>query len=279
MVPSLFFFFSPFSLCCVSPTLSRLADQLREERGADGWLHQWTLIVHLQGALGPGSSYLETWWQMPLKMVAMRHRFPGNCTLGPALPLPPCVSLLYPRDLLSPPLRPIHRDDLYLSISFTPTQRRCAAERCIDCLTDWGTRTLFNKERQRHTCPFSYVFTATGLKQNFSPYEHISLLYMHIGRGCVDGKQALYISNYTPSTLSVNKPLPLRDMWNPALAVETLSVPTNTQPARPQTDIFQSDDKEPRNRGNGLIWHILLSDLWLTRPNGNVHSASVSHSV
>lgn len=58
--------------------------------------------------------------------------------------------------------------------------------------------------------------------------------------GIVDGKQVLYISNYTPSTYcpSVNKPLQLGDMWNPALAVETLLVPAISQPDRLQTNIF-----------------------------------------
>ncbi len=118
-----------------------LADQLREEWGVNGWLHQWTLIVHLQGALGPRSSYLETWWQMSLKIVAMRHRFPGNCSRCPALSLSVCLSSLScfslsTHDLLSPPQHLIQHDDLYLSIFFTPTQRRCAVERCIDCLIE-----------------------------------------------------------------------------------------------------------------------------------------------
>lgn len=60
------------------------------------------------------------------------------CTLAP----PPCLSFFLLRlsfsthDLLSPPQRLIHHDDLYLSICFPPTQRRCAVERCIDCLTE-----------------------------------------------------------------------------------------------------------------------------------------------
>lgn len=84
----------PFFLC----RLSRPSDQpiSWEEWGADGWLLGWTLIVHLQGALGPGNGYLETWWQMLLKIVAVRHRFPGNRLHGPALSLALFMSLLYP---------------------------------------------------------------------------------------------------------------------------------------------------------------------------------------
>lgn len=108
----------PFFLFCHSHPVW-LADQLREEWGANGWLHQWTLIVHLQGALRPGSSYLETWWQMSLKIVAMRHRFPGNCSHGPVLSLSLCLSSLScislsTHDLLSPPQRLIHHVSVHL---------------------------------------------------------------------------------------------------------------------------------------------------------------------
>lgn len=131
----------PFSLFLLSHPVW-LADQLQEGWGTNGWLHQWTLIVHLQGALGPGSSYLETRWQMSLKIVAMRHRFPGNCSCGPALSLF-SVSLFFSLHLSFYPWPPFttsasHSPQWFVSVllSVTPTQRRCAVERCVDCLTE-----------------------------------------------------------------------------------------------------------------------------------------------
>lgn len=158
-------------------------------------------------------------------------------------PLPSVSLFLYPasslstHDLLSPSQRLIHHD-LYLSISFTPTQRRCAGERCIDCLTEEPEHCLTRKtlHHKTHIFPHGRTFTAfSGQKKSI--YEHLFIINAHWMR-FVDGKQALYISNYTTSTLTVNKPLQLGDMWNPALAVETLLVPAISHPARLQTRIL-----------------------------------------
>ncbi len=78
---------------------------------------------------------------MSVKIVSTRHRFPGNCSHGPALSLPLCLSSLFcvsfsTHDLLPPPQCLAHHDDLCLSTRFPPTQRRCAVESCIDCLTE-----------------------------------------------------------------------------------------------------------------------------------------------
>lgn len=126
-----------FSVFCLS-SLVWLADQLREE-----WL---TILVDINCAFARCFGTCERllgdlWWHMSVKIVATRHWFPGNCLHGPALSFPLCLSSLFcvslsTHDLLSPPQRLAHHDDLYLSICFTPTLCRCAVERCIDCLTE-----------------------------------------------------------------------------------------------------------------------------------------------
>lgn len=64
------------------------------------------------------------------------------CSPVPSVSLFFILCFLSTHDLLLPFQRLIHPDDLYLSISFTPTQRRCAVERCIDCLTEEPEHSL-----------------------------------------------------------------------------------------------------------------------------------------
>lgn len=103
----------------------------------------------------------------------------------------------------------------------TPTQRRHAVERCKQCLIE-ASRTLYNKEQQRHCTMRSMLFfhiwhlticlNIYGVSRtvfNIGAYwAIINALWIRFA----DGKQVLYIFNYTPSTYcpGVNKPLPLR---------------------------------------------------------------------
>lgn len=195
----------------------------------------------------------------------MRHPFPGNCLHGLRLSHSLCLSSLScislsTHDLLLPSPQ-LHHDDLHLSI--TPTQRRCAVERCIDY-----TRALCNKEQQRH-CTIRYIFSHVTfhaisgfmLKENLEELQTVNILFYTIYEHTldahykftwyrfVDGKPSLYMANYMPSTYhpSVNKPLQLRDMRKPALSVETLLVPAISQLARLQTKCFQSNEKDIRS--------------------------------
>lgn len=94
---------------CLPPCL--VSSSAGKRISANDSLHCWTLIVYLQGALGAVNSYLETWWQMSLRTVTMRHWFPGNCFAWTCTPPPPIFLFFTALSAMT--------SFLHLSISFT----------------------------------------------------------------------------------------------------------------------------------------------------------------
>jgi len=126
-------------------------------------LIRWTLIVDLQGALGPGNSYLETRWQMSQKIVALRHWFPGNCSHSCTLSPSSSVFSLHLSFYPWPPYTTLASYSPWSSVSvhrsFTPTQCRRAVKRCID-LAQASQHYLTRKSKD--TTHISHVISSTS---------------------------------------------------------------------------------------------------------------------
>lgn len=95
----------------------------------------------------------------------------------------------------------------------------------------------------------------------------------------VDGKQALYIFNYTPSRLSVNTPLQLGDMWNPAsVATVTPGNQSAGQTANKQFKWNENDTETTNGEENSFMLNILLTSDWLFLKETFIQEGQ-SHSV
>lgn len=91
-------------------------------------------------------------WQLLTRPCSLTFSAALFFTLGLSFFLwPPCTTSAYYSPWWS----------VYVNLSFTPTQRRCVVERCIDCLTEASS---FNKKQQKHhtmRSVFSFLLNVT----------------------------------------------------------------------------------------------------------------------